>query len=70
MVDAVRSGHQVQGQGGVSYAADDGADVHEPQQGLGPVAGQGDSAVGGLESDYAAVVRRLANGAADITADA
>ena len=44
--------------------------MHEAQQSVGPVAGEGDASVGGLEADDAAVVGRLAYGAADIAADA
>ena len=70
MVEAVGPGHQVETQGGVPHRAGQGPHVHEPQQGLGPVAGQGDAAVGRLQPDNAAVVGRLPDGPAHIAADA
>ena len=46
------------------------ADVHEPEQHVGPVGGQRYAAVGGLQADDAAVVGRLPDRPSDVASDA
>ena len=53
----------------IPHGARHGADVHEPQQGLGPVTCERHPTVGGLQPDYPAEGRRLPYRARQVAAD-
>ena len=70
MVDPVGAGHYAQGQSRIAHAADDGPNVHKPQQSFRPMTRKGNAPMRSLQPDNPAVVGRFPDAAAHIAADA